>query len=462
MSGYKRAMVTISQEEYRRLHQAEVKRRFQEIARKVKKSPSETGDLFNALQQMASRQQQFEEALYVLDHGINQVEADAMQEILRENSLCYERLIAVIGQTSTDTQRSLESLSQRFTEEMQSQRQQYQQNMQALVQRLHRYEQREQAKAEAARKWLKQSVAFADFIQGQYDHERFLPGKLFSILGSLKFAQNNLAQGFFESSLQTSQQAFLQLSEMHVELEQRILEWQTEFEKARSVLKQSLAELEENASVTALGLEGEELPEQVDVAYWSNGKYRDLLDKCRNFLALISQEQQSISTEELRQANNELLPVIRERFESIIYEARLNALNSQLRMNIAEQALQALETHGFSLNEAGYAGKDMRASFTAQLENPDGSRVTIQVLPTDKTSQELANELVVITRHPYLKTEQEARLQWEELCRTLNHYNLNVGRPEIRSTPPALAERSEQPSLLDRQRIGSERQPNVR
>lgn len=455
MSGYKRAMVTISQEEYRRLHQADVKRRFQEIARKVKGS-GETGELFNTLQQMESRQRQFEEALYILDQGVNQVEEDAMQEILRENSLCYERLIAVIGQTREDANRSLESLTRHFTEEMQRQRQLYQQNIQALAQRLSLYERREQAKAEAARKWLKQSVAFADFIQAKFDHERFLPGKLFQILGSLKLAQSNLAQGFFESSLQTSQQAFLQLSELHIELEQRILEWQTEFERARSGLNRSIAELEENATVTALGLEGEELPEQVDVPYWSNGKYSDLLEKCRNFLSLLTEEQRALSTEELRHANTELVSVIRERFESIIFEARLNALSSQLRMNIAEQALQALEVHGFRLNESGYMNKDMRSPFTAQLENLDGSRVTIQVLPADRTTQELANELVVITRHPYLKTEHEARLQWEELCRALNLYNLSVGRPEVRAAPPADPGPSEPPPLLDLQLTSAE------
>jgi hypothetical protein len=104
-------------------------------------------------------------------------------------------------------------------------------------------------------------------------------------------------------------------------------------------------------------------------------------------------------------------------------------------MNIAEKALQALETHGFQLNEAGYTDRDMRGAFTAHLENADGSRVMIEVLPAQK-EQELANELVVITNHPYLKTEHEARLQWQELCRTLNEYDLTVTRPEVRAAPP--------------------------
>lgn len=174
----------------------------------------------------------------------------------------------------------------------------------------------------------------------------------------------------------------------------------------------------------------------MDLSYWSLGKYRELLEKSRQLLVLLSQEQHSISTEELKRTYRELLPVIEEKFESIIYEARLNALNSQLRMNIAERALQALETQGFILNGAGYANRDMRAAFTASLENVDGSRVLIEVIPAAPAGQELSNELVVITRHPYLKSEHEARLQWQELCRTLGQYDLHVGRPEIRATPP--------------------------
>jgi hypothetical protein len=104
----------------------------------------------------------------------------------------------------------------------------------------------------------------------------------------------------------------------------------------------------------------------------------------------------------------------------------------------------------------------MRAPFMAQLNNSDGSQVTIQVLPTDGTAQELANELVVVTRHPYLKTEQEARLQWAELCRSLNEFNLNVGRPEVRSAPALSApDGVEHPRFL-RQPIRSEKQNNVR
>jgi hypothetical protein len=465
MSGYKRATVTISEEEYRRLHETDVKRRFRDRNKTKARSSGQVPDLVNTLRQMENRQRQLEEAFGSLDQNFNhnEAETEAMQEILMQNALCYESLATIVEETASNASESLATFSQRFTDEMQREREKYRNHLQSLVQRLDSYEQREQAKAEVARRWLRQSVVLADFIQEQFNHERFLPGRLSRILRSLNFAQDNLAQGFLESSLQVSQQAFLELSDLHFELEQCIVEWQAEYEKANHAIHQILPDLELNSRVNALGLQGEELIEQVDLDYWTEGKYRQLLNVCRKVMAGLVQDQEHISTEELRRINAELFPIITERFESIVYEARLNALNSQLRMNIAERALQALEIHGFKLNESGYANKDMRGRFMADLENVDGSRVSIQVLPKDPSAQELTNELVVITNHPYLKTEQEARLQWEELCRSLNQYNLNVSRPEVRAAPmlsvPDLAEHS---TFLNQQPTLSKRQTNVR
>jgi hypothetical protein len=435
MSGHKRATITISEEEYRRLHRADIRRRFAEFGRKAKPA-APPAELTNSLREMEDRQHLLEQTLRDLGQDLDWIGADMMEDLLAQNARCYQGLAAVIEETNSDANASLDSLSQRLSEEMQRERAEYERQLQALGHRLEHYEQREQSREQAARQWLRQSAAFADFIQEHLDHERFMPGRLSGIMSSLNFAQDNLAQGFFESSLQTSQQAFLQLSELHFELEQRIVEWQTEYERTQSALTQFVAELEMNSSVNAIGMEGEELADQVRLGYWSNGHYEDLVNKSRRLLTLLREEQRSIPTEELRRTQAELLPVVREKFESILYEARLKALSSQLRMTIAEHAFQALETQGFRLQASGYANRDMRAGFTAHLESSDGSQVMIEVLPATDTKQELANELVVITNHPSLKTEQEARLQWQELCRALHQHDLQVSLPEVHAPPP--------------------------
>ncbi|HSL46697.1 MAG TPA: hypothetical protein VK897_24895 [Anaerolineales bacterium] len=463
MSGYKRATVTISEEEYRRLHQADMKQRFRERKKALKKKAAPTADLTNAIQEMETRQEQFEVALGELNEGLGHSQTATLQEIFTHNAAYYEQLMALIQETTRESNEAVASATQQFTEEIQREREQYRQGIQSLVQQLDTYEQREAVKVEAARRWLRQSVAMSDLIHTQFEHERFAPGKLSQIQGSLNLAQDNLAQGFFEASLQTSQQAFLQLSGLHLELEQCVAEWHSEYQKAYSALDGFIDELELNAAVNAFGLGGEELPEQVDVAYWSNGQYALLLEKARELLRLLEQDQRHIPTAELTRTHRELLPVIQERFESIVYEARLRALNSQLRMNIAETALQALEIHGFTLHGAGYENEDMRAPFTAQLGNADGSRVTIQIMPSQKATQELTNELIVITNHPYLKTEHEARLQWEELSRSLSQYDLQVSRPTVSAVPPMpLPEQTEVSIAQTQQPTGTKRFHNVR
>lgn len=436
MSGYKRATVTISEEEYRRLHQADMKQRFRERSRPKTQQREQSGEWAYALQQLEARQQELDQALGDLTGQVEQADNELFQEIRAQNSLYYESLTTLIDEHTTGAHAALEALSQQLHDQMQRERERRRSELDLVRQQLYALHERELDKEAVGRHWLRRAVAIADFIQEHYDHNRFCPGRLARIQQNLELAQDNLAQGLSEASLQFSQQAFLDLSDLHLELEQHVVEWQAEFEATRGAIQQALTEIEQTASIPALGLQGEELPEQIDLAYWSRGKYARLVETSCQFLSLLYQDQERITTEELRRVRSELLPILNESFDSLIYEARLNALNSQLRMNIAEQALRALEAHGFELSEAGYADQDMRAAFLAQLRNADGSQVTIEVVPTQQAEQELTNELVVITRHPTLKTEHEARLHWEELARSLAEYDLRVSRPTVSAEPP--------------------------
>jgi nitrate reductase assembly molybdenum cofactor insertion protein NarJ len=444
MSGYKRATVTISEQEYRRLHETDMKRRFRGHKQTKSRDTVQTAELTQALQRMQDRQRELEEALGDLDRGFDQAGAQAMQDILTQNALYYESLATTMQEAANRHDDALAYMSQIFGERMDQEREQYRHNLDALARQLDVYNEGRQVKEQAARHWLRQAVVLADCIQTQFEHERFLPGRLPRIFRSLDLAQSN--------------QAFLELSDLRIELEQRLLEWQTEYQRAYQAIRDVLAEVELNAKVNALGLQGEELPETVDVAYWTGGEYQRLLENCRHVLEALVHDQQSIPTEDLRRTHTEWRPQLMDRLESLVYEARLRALSSQLRMNIAERALQALENHGFTLDQSGYANDDMRQSFTAFLENGDGSQVTIEVVPTANASQQLANELIMTTDHARLKSEHEVRMQWQELCQSLNQDNLYVSRPEIRAFPPAsIVERGEQPPRLEQPVVRSER-----
>jgi hypothetical protein len=435
MSGHKHATVTISQEEYRRLHEADMKKRFKEFANLNAQNSSWEAENQNLLTQLEIREQQLEDALAYIGQNTNQMDEDLLQELLAQNAMCFEGLTAAIQESATNFNDSLAMMSEDYSRRLQFERERFHLNLQSVIEDQEASRNREYKKEEAAQLWINRCQVMADFLQSQYEHERFAPGRLSRILRSLNFSENNLIEGFSESSIQGSQQIYLELSDLHFELEQTMIQWQTKFDMTFSAINELIQQMEANAQVYALGLQGEELPIQVDLDYWTNGRFHQLLDHARQLISNLVQDQSCLTLDDIDQYFEQKFPVIREYFESIVYDARLNALNSQLRMNIAEKALQALEVHGFTLEEAGYSENDMRSQFNAILDSPDGSQVVIQVVPTERINEELSNELVVITTHPTLKTEHEARLRWEELNQALNQYNLRVSRPEVLPSP---------------------------
>lgn len=76
MSGYKRATVTISEQEYRRLHETDMRRRFRGHTKAKTRISGQAPDLANTLRQMENRQRQLEEAFGSLDQSFSQSEAE--------------------------------------------------------------------------------------------------------------------------------------------------------------------------------------------------------------------------------------------------------------------------------------------------------------------------------------------------------------------------------------------------
>jgi hypothetical protein len=437
MSGFKHATVTISQEEYRRLQQADIRNRFTKI-NEFRSGPSDHDEVVRSLlNQLEERERQFQAALAATDQSMSQTDDRFFQSILNQNALYYENLVATIRTTNLDIEESFANLTENIFRDIQADRVLINQSLQSIILEQESYQYNEDVKSYAAQQWLDGCFLLVGFLQNQFDHERFNPGRLERILRNLQIAEANFNNGFFESSLQTSQQMYLELTDMNFELEQLLFQWQTGYDQTCNAIDELVFQMVSNGKVNAIGLQGEELPNLVDLNYWTNGRFVQLLSHARQLSYNLAQEQDILTVEDLDRIYYQILPVIRETFGNLISDARFSALNSQLRMNIADKALEALENHGYSLDSSGYSDEDMRSEYNAHLAMADGSEVTIKVLPTENSSQELTNELVVITTHPYLKTDHEARLQWEELSQTLTQYNLKVSRPEIGSNSPS-------------------------
>jgi hypothetical protein len=431
MSGYKHATVTISQEEYQRLHQADMKRKFKQFNHANSLDGGRDEVISSLIQEIDQREKNLQSVLSDMNRVPSGMDSELFHSIQEQISVNYEQMIQVLRDTNQEFQGSIGELTAAFVREMDYEREANIHNLQSILMHQQELVDRESSKLDTAESWLNQCTFLVDFIQSQFDHDRFTPGRLHKIVRNLEIAENNLLNGYAEACLQQAQQMYLEVSDLNLELEQLLLQWQTLYAETFSELNELIGQLSSNADIRALGLQGEELPDFVNLDYWTNGRYHQLLEHSRQLSVYILQDKNLLTLEDIDRIRSEILPSLRESFETIIFDARLNALNSQLRMNIAEKALEALENHGFVLDDAGYTNNDMRTQFNAQLECPDGSQVLIQVFPTEKSKEELSNELVVITTHPSLKTEHEARLHWEELNNTLTRYNLRVSPPEV-------------------------------
>ncbi len=144
-----------------------------------------------------------------------------------------------------------------------------------------------------------------------------------------------------------------------------------------------------------IGIDGEELNIQIDLEFWSNGRYSIVRNALETLSSEIKTNIQQISFEDLQRISAEIIPKYKQEFSDTIFEARQNALNSQLKINVAYLAMKALEKHGFSLEQAQFDNDDQRDSFSAQLCGIDGSNIILQITPNadnKKTNQpDLAN-----------------------------------------------------------------------
>jgi hypothetical protein len=125
----------------------------------------------------------------------------------------------------------------------------------------------------------------------------------------------------------------------------------------------------------------------------------------------------------------------------VVFNARLAVISSQVRFNIAEFVVTALQEQGFALETSTYDQNDMRSGYSIQLGNFEGSHVLVQLTP--HPSDPIAHDLDIAFRDQDLRTEHEMRQRAGELAVSLNAYGLqlndlqtlpNTGKPADNST----------------------------
>lgn len=451
MSGHKHATITISQDEYRRLHELDMEHRFNS-KNKSEDKDSRYNDLLDAYHLIEERQKEYEAMIANLNQEMAVIEAEQASDLLSAQADYYHSLVDQLRdlqEENIETQNALNETTRYFEEVIQDEQNKAQNRYKALFQQIASITQDQNEKENHARDWIETCEQISNFISDTYDHNKFSPKELQKILQRLTIAIQNLNRGYVDSGLQFAQEAFLQLSELRISLEERTSEWQASYQVRKDELQRLFEDVSNTQTIPAIGTAGEDLNIGIDLDYWSNGRYSILKSNLSTLSSMYESCKQQITFEDLDTLSIQTIPKLRKDFSDLVFEARQNAINSQIKINVAYLAMKALEKHGFSLKEANYKNGDMRDSFSAQLCDEDGSNIILQVTP-NKVSN--SNNLIVDTIDETIHTEDEYMRRWEEINRSLEAAGVQVGQVHVTPIdekdtvkPPQKLNRAENP-----------------
>ena len=172
------------------------------------------------------------------------------------------------------------------------------------------------------------------------------------ICRDLDMAQANLENGIPETALACAQAAYLKFSDLRLDLEEQTQTWELLHQVTLQAATDLYDMVRENSTCCALDLDGNELPFTLHLNYWSRGVYSAMLGRIKSIILWLREKSPDLSVEILRTCLDENLAGIKKEFDALLFAARLSAINSQIRINIADLSVQALEGRGLLSKKA--------------------------------------------------------------------------------------------------------------
>jgi hypothetical protein len=432
MSGHKRATITISQEEFQRLKDAEIQ---------LKALPAVTNEnqeamvrqmqsaLHENINWLSARQDRFANMFDGYQSEIAGLQDDTNRMITEKNEKTRRELSAAMGSLWENTELVISQAVDGFQNQFQHIQDWFSQEVGAVQEQVNWIVADQYARVEIAGQWLDAAQTLLQAISAEYHHETFAPGQVDRLASRMSLASQNLQANMPESALTMAQQIFMEANELRINLEQAETEWVVLYQAVTEAVYQMQAEILAGGSIQAMDLDGQALPYTLDADYWTGGKWSDTADHFQYTVEQLGQPEQIPPTEFLNYLLHRYLPDLRETLSNLVYETRVAALNSQLRINIADLVVQALNEQGYLLNNATYLKEDWRDSYYAQLACVDGSQVIVQVDPVGRAVGE--NALHLVSSDGEERSERELSQRWEEVAQSLSAWGLDVEPYEV-------------------------------
>lgn len=451
MSGYKKATIVLREDEFLRLHDAEMELLFakKDLEREKRKQAALRKEVEASLNDIEMRQQAYRSEIAALNDQVAFTEAQN-QALLADNRA---EMLAALREISSGVAQSQAALLENQEELLQMQLEREAELRQEISAYLQEQTQianlKDRERVHLVGDWMAAFDQLERFLQNHY----LLETDDLEIVEKTHATLVNLTDTFIslnpDAALVIAMQAYQELSSLRSRLEKRQLETSLLKATLRSELQELIHLFDEYRLIPAIDLQGKLTATHIDVDFWTAGTYSLARQECVHLLRALDGNDPQIHRRELAKLMDEFLPAQQQRLTELLHQARMEVLRSQLRVETARALVQALAEQGYKLGETGYLSGDQRNSYSLRLVHPTGDDIDIMISPHEM--DDLANVLQIAS-HPHEPiTNHEMLGRIREIKTSLSRHGLLARDFVATATSPA-TERELAPDVNCRER----------
>lgn len=389
--------------------------------------------------ELRSRQDAVEQSLAGLSEQARKLEAATTRRIRDQTTRLWNQMQDTAKDIRASTRQALEEQEARLEDAIEQERSQRERDVRDLRRNLASLKQdKDRAMTAAIQTAADARLIFAS-IDEKLPHGRFAPGRMAAMSRRLAQAESNVAQGHAEAALGQAQDLYLDLSELRAEIELRDQEWRVAQVAAISATAALLEQIKYNENLEVTDEQGAKLDGvRLDVDFWSDGELSDLRARAQQAAALARGDQGDglPALAELRAIVERDVPEFNDELTAVIGRAGARQFASQVRVNLAEYVVEALEEatdFAWLDGEATYAGEDPRQAFYSKLRHADDSEIVIEVAPDEQGE---ACVLRILSYDAGVPDEDERSRRAHAVADRLRERGLLIGNPAADPGPP--------------------------
>jgi hypothetical protein len=378
------------------------------------------------IQAMQERQNQYNDLVESLNGDLSLIESQNQQALVDQEITFLNQLRDVEYEMTLSTEEMFRQQNASFDAMIREVQQSYRAEMDEVHDAISLINADLQEKDQLGIRAIEDADRLYEWIRSSYDWEFFIPGEMREIEYRIDTATENYYQGLAETTVAQAQGIQLDLEKTRAILEKKVSQWNFLRGMIDQRIYQLLNVIEEIREVQPVDLEMNIIADAapLDVDYWSEGKLTEIEEKLAHLQRLVQNDHCNLEIDEMRSWMEKLDEKVDERLSGIIMLARYNALDGQIRRNLATIAADVMAANGFKVVEYSDDPLAIQEPFFVLMRDDHGGEITIDIAPDEGYINQISIQMSESTPVMEFQLENQRR----EVIDALNRRGVGVER----------------------------------